>query len=215
MNGDAAMGIARPSKLADARAALPPSLRALHREILRAFLVAGVAPSEAWLRDQAVHLDLDPDAAQARLARADLVHTGEGIVAVAYPFSGTPTPHEVRIVDGPSVWAMCAVDALGIPLMTGRDGIISSAAPDGGEPIRVERRGESWIWEPDSAVVLFASSSGCSSSAECQCPQVNFHLSVEGAEAHLRAHPGVTGVVLSQPAAVERAETVFGSLLRL
>jgi hypothetical protein len=44
---------------------------------------------------------------------------GVGAVAVGYPFSRTPTRHRVQLAGTPPVWAMCAIDALGIPQMTG------------------------------------------------------------------------------------------------
>jgi hypothetical protein len=206
---------------AEAQEALPLPLRGLHRAVLRAFPETGTAPSEAWIRNLAVGLDLDPDAALARLAHDDLVHTANGIVTVAYPYSGTPTAHRVLLDGGPPVWAMCAVDALGIPLITGRDGVIFSVDPDGGEPIRVERRGGAWSWESGSAVLLVAmsgcvSAAGacCPNAAEACCPFVNFHSSAERAEAHLSAHPDLAGQVVDQAAAVELAAIVFGSLLR-
>jgi hypothetical protein len=80
------------------------------------------------------------------LAAADAVHLVNGIVAVAYPFSGTPTPHRVELDGLPAVYAMCAIDALGLPAMTGRDGRITSADPADGTPIEVTVRGGGWSW---------------------------------------------------------------------
>ena len=53
-----------------------------------------------------------------RLAREDLVHhdPATGAILVAYPFSGRSTAHQVRF-DGREVYAMCAIDALGIAPM--------------------------------------------------------------------------------------------------
>lgn len=47
----------------------------------------------------------------------------------------TPTSHAVAIVGGPTAWAMCAVDALGIVAMLGRDVTIASTDPYSGEPV--------------------------------------------------------------------------------
>jgi hypothetical protein len=48
------------------------------------------------------------------------VHTAlDGQIDIAYPFSRQPTGHIVRLTGHPPVAAMCAIDALGIPLMTG------------------------------------------------------------------------------------------------
>ena len=56
---------------------------------------------------------------------------------------------------------MCAIDALGIPLMTGTDGVIDSADPDTGTPIRIQRRGERWTWQPATAVVVIGHTDCC------------------------------------------------------
>jgi hypothetical protein len=46
------------------------------------------------------------------LEAADAIHVSNGVMTVAYPFSGTPTPHRVELDGLPPVHAMCAVDAL-------------------------------------------------------------------------------------------------------
>ncbi|MGH6961130.1 MAG: hypothetical protein ACREE7_11645, partial [Dongiaceae bacterium] len=90
-----------------AQAALPPPLRELHRAILSAFVATGETPTTAWISDKASLLGLSPADAVADLAAADLVHTHDGVVTVAYPFSGTRTAHQVQLDDGPTVSAMC------------------------------------------------------------------------------------------------------------
>ena len=106
---------------------LPGPLRDLHRAVLRRFLQTGAPPTTRWLRQAAADEGLDATALD-ELAAADAVHVMDGVVAVAYPFSGTPTPHRVELDGLPAVHAMCAIDALGLPAMAGRDGRITSAA---------------------------------------------------------------------------------------
>jgi hypothetical protein len=193
---------------------LPPALRRLHRAILAAFVDTGAAPTIAWIGDRAELLGVDPDEGLARLAEADLVHTANGSVMVAYPFSGTPTPHSVRFDDGPVVWAMCGGDALGIPLMTGRDATITSADPHTGEPIRIRYHGDGgWLWEPDSTVMLVAGTTGCRTAAEAACRHVHFFTRPEHAEAYLQANPGLSGQVYNQADSITVGDIVFGSLL--
>src|SRR5207253_7554575 len=121
----------------EAQAALPAELRELHRAVLTAFAGSGTAPTVAWINDRASLLGLDTRKALHDLDQADLVHTADGVVTVAYPFSGVPTRHRVQFEDGPAVWAMCAVDALGIPAMTGRNVAIASTDPHSDEPIGI------------------------------------------------------------------------------
>jgi alkylmercury lyase len=196
-----------------AQAKLEPRTRTLHRAVLGAFLDTGTAQSSAWLREQAVALGLDPDAALAELAGADLVHVSEDLVVVAYPFSGVPTNDRVQLESARPLWAMCAIDALGILLMTGRDGVVTSADPQNGQPIRVERRGTRWYWTPESTVVLVGAGKSCGHAAESACPHMAFHADPEGAKAYLRAHPDISGFVLDHALALEVAEFIFGSIL--
>jgi Alkylmercury lyase len=204
----------RPRKSA-AQAELPSALAELHRCILRAFLTSGSAPQAADLDRLAGRLGLDPAAAIRRLAEADLVHVDPvtGAVRSAYPFSGLPTPHVVLIDGAPSLYAMCAIDALGIPLMAGRDGMISSESPATGAAITVERRAGIWRWQPQTAVVLIASTGDAGPSARCTCPFISFYGTAEEAAAHLRDSPLTTGRIVSQEDAVGAAHTEFGRLL--
>jgi alkylmercury lyase len=192
---------------------LAPGTRAVHRAVLQTFLETGTAPSLDRLRDQTTSLGLDPDAALAELAEADLVHLDSGSVAVAYPFSGVPTNDHVQLDGGPSLWAMCAIDALGILLMTGHDGVIASIDPQSGQPIRVQRHRTRWEWMPDSTVVLAGVGQSCGRAAESCCPHMAFHSDAKRAEGYLRAHPDVSGYVLDHAQALEAAEFVFGPLL--
>jgi Alkylmercury lyase. len=191
-------------------------LRALHREILRAFLTTGQPPHRDTLR---LSGGVDRDAAFAQLVDLDVVQLGaDGCVLVAYPFSGWPTGHTVQLdgadgEGGPVLQAMCAIDALGIPLMTGRDGVIGSADPGNGRPVLIERRGHGWRWAPADTAVLLAQRNGCGSAADCLCPTITFHTSRRRAEDHLRARPDLTGVVLDQAQAIEIAQRSFGGLL--
>src|SRR5207245_2407907 len=103
-----------------------------------------------------VSLSFEVDDAAATLAREDLVHLDKnGGVAVAYPFSGRPTAHEVRFENGGQVHAMCAIDALGIAPMFDQPIEISSRDPLSGDDVRAQltASGEG-TWQPESAVVV-------------------------------------------------------------
>jgi hypothetical protein len=197
------------------QAALSPSLRRLHQAVLRHFLGTGDAPHRTLMTEQARGLVVDPDAAIEQLTAADLVHVDrDGQVAVAYPFSGVPTGHKVQLANGPAVWAMCAIDALGIPQMADRDTTITAADPSTGEPVTVEAHDERWLWTPASTVVLVAQTRQHGTSAECSCGHVNFYTRAEQADAYLDDHPALRGRVIDQRTAVELAGGVFGGLLR-
>jgi alkylmercury lyase len=194
---------------------LPGPLRELHRAVLRRFLATGAPPTARWLRQAAADAGLDASAV-GELAAADAVHVVNGVVAVAYPLSGTPTPHRVELDGLPAVYAMCAIDALGLPLMAGRDGEISSADPHDGTPVAVSVRGGTWSWTPSSAVVVAGRATDCGTgcgSFEAMCPNTLFFASRESAQAYVASHGGLDAQILGQDTAIECGRLNFGALL--
>jgi hypothetical protein len=189
--------------------------RDFYRWILRGF-AEGCRPDAAAARETASRLGLEPDDALERLAREDLVHrdarTGE--IVVAYPFSGRPTPHRVRIGRRREVDAMCAVDALGISFMLGEATEVVSRDPLTEEEVRIWLDpGRALRWEPEGAAVFAGGDCrGGTASAVC-CAFVNFFASRESAQRYLRETPAARGEVLSIPEAVEAGRIVFGGLL--
>ncbi|HET9975294.1 MAG TPA: organomercurial lyase [Streptosporangiaceae bacterium] len=201
--------------IAGRQAALPGPLRGLHRAVLRRFLGTGAPPTSRWIRQAAADRGLDATALE-QLDAADAVHVVNGVVAVAYPFSGTPTPHRVWLDGLPAVWAMCAIEALGLPAMAGRDGRITSADPADGTPIEVTVRSGTWAWTPASTVVVAARAAASSTdggSFEVMCPHTVFHASRSSARAWLAGRDGLDAEILDQEAAIECGRLNFGSLL--
>src|SRR6266568_4033982 len=179
---------------------LPGPLRDLHRAVLRRFLATGAPPAARWLRQAAADAGMGTSAVD-ELAAADAVHVVNGVVAVAYPFSGTPTPHRVALDGLPAVYAMCAIDALGLPAMTGRDGQITSADPHDGTPIVVTACGGAWSWTPSSAVVVAGRATDCGTgcgSFKAMCPHTVFCATPESAHAWLARHGGLDAQIPDQ-----------------
>ncbi|WP_162462124.1 alkylmercury lyase family protein [Mycolicibacterium sp. CBMA 234] len=202
-----------PQSVIAAAQQLPAAVRELHRAVLRGFLDRGQAHRDD-LRPTSTALGVDLDDALGQLVSADLVHTGpEGQIEVAYPFSGRATGHTVRLAGHLPVAAMCAIDALGIPLMTGADGVIDSADPDTGAPIRVQRHGNEWTWQPVTAVVVVSHTDCCGTLANTVCRSITFHADPEHAQSHLDRHPELRGFVVGQDDAIALADGIFGTLL--
>jgi NAD-dependent dihydropyrimidine dehydrogenase PreA subunit len=202
-------------RIAGRQQRLPGPLRDLHRAVLRRFLATGAPPTARWLRQAAADAGLDASAVD-ELAAADAVHVMNGVVAVAYPFSGIATPHRVELDGLPAVHAMCAIDALGLPAMTGRDARITSADPHDGTPIEVTARGGTWSWAPATTVVVAGRATDCGtecSSFEAMCPNTVFHASPESARAYLASHGNLDAEILDQHTAVECGRLNFGTLL--
>lgn len=200
---------------AERQACIPAPLRDLHRAILRQFLHTGTPPATPWITRTAADLSLDATAL-ADLEAADLVRTAGGRVTVAYPFSGTPTRQRVELDRLPAVYAMCAIDALGLPAMAGRDGQITATDPHDDSPVQVSVRGRTWWWSPAEAVVVYGRAADCGTdcgSWEVMCPHTTFHASRDSARAYLAARPGIDGEILGQQAAIDLGRHIFGPLL--
>jgi hypothetical protein len=148
-------------------------------------------------------------------------------IAVAYPFSAKPTRHRVQLgrtgtaaeqdTDAVEVYAMCAIDALGIAAMLGTDTRIESVDVTSGQPITVTMpsptTGETSRWEPAEAVVFIGADAIGGPSADCCCDYLNFFTSLAAARAWTATHPHVPGQILSQAEAEELGTRLFGSLL--
>ena len=187
--------------------------REFYRWILTSF-GAGSPPGAADLADAASPLELDVEPALERLAQADLVHhdPGTGTILVAYPFSGRPTGHRVRLA-GRELYAMCAIDALGIAPMFGEPIEIASRDPLTTREILVALTpGGDGRWEPHEAVVV-SGRSGTGESCDSCCPVVNFFASGATAEQWLASHPDVDGAVVSMREAIAAGRAVFGDIL--
>ncbi|MEV4178413.1 organomercurial lyase, partial [Nonomuraea sp. NPDC049709] len=125
---------------------------------------AGAAPPAAELTRAAAPYGVSAEQVLAELHAADFLRlddrgegdgNGAGQIRAAYPFSASPTRHRVQINGGPAVFAMCAIDALGIAAMLGRDVRITSADPLDERPVTVEVTAAGQArWAPASAVVF-------------------------------------------------------------
>ena len=124
--------------------ALPPERELYRRD--PAAVRGGFAANRVGCRANRRRAGIAADAALRRMEEVDLVHRRpDGTIWCAYPFSAQPTGHTVELSGGQRpLHAMCAVDALGIPLMLGRDAVVRCADPLNGRElvIRIDQAGE-------------------------------------------------------------------------
>jgi hypothetical protein len=104
------------------------------------FVHAGRAPDSAELAAHLAVAATDLAASYRRLAeQRALVLDAHGAIAMAIPFSATPT--DVTVSRGETTWWVnCAYDGLGVPAMLGLDAVIETACPESGAPIMVTVR---------------------------------------------------------------------------
>ena len=200
-----------------------------YRTLLLTFAAGGAAPDAAELRRLADEHDVPLAETLDVLAEQDLVQRdpATGAIRAAYPFSGVPTAHRVQLAaDGPdrsavAVYAMCAMDALGIPLMLKRAAVVSSRDVLTGEPVRVEvvPSAASWTsrWEPEGAVVFARPEEhlhehGVAAAHTC-CPIINFFASEANAQHWAADHAPTDGHIYDHEAALQYAAVRFAGVL--
>ena len=201
-------------------------LRAIHQQVLRSFAATGRPPAAADLAETAARYATTTDAVLAALHTEDFLQLDAGgQIRAAYPFSAVPTPHRVDLDAGPRVYAMCAIDALGIAAMLHAAVTITSADSRTGGPvtITVHAGGQTAAWQPPAAVVFAGTSrEPCHvpadapvipAAADVSCGYVNFFTTGASAAAWASAHPEVTGEILGQAAALRLGTAIFGHLL--
>ncbi|MFF8378209.1 organomercurial lyase [Streptomyces sp. NPDC015661] len=189
-------------------------LRAVHQAVLRHFAATGRAPDPNVLEPAAARAGRSASDVLAELDREDFLTLDEGgRIRAAYPFSAVPTPHRVTIDGGTQVWSMCAIDALGIPAMLGRDVVIASTDPVTGESVTISSDGGRTTWAPPSAVVFVARGALSGPAASTCCGTLNFFASRDSAEAWAGQHPDVPGRIAGRAEAEEAGRHIFGPLL--
>jgi len=187
--------------------------------VLEGFASAGRAPDVAAT---AVASGLGPSAVGAaldRLRARDLVVRAEntGAVTAAYPFCEWPTGHRVRW-NGTAVNALCAIDALGMGAMLGRDTIIDAECRQCSAPIRLAtRRQGTEIAEtfPEGTVVWSGIAYAGNCGATSGCTQKVFFCSDEHLHAWREAGRAASpGFRLSVDEAHQVGRAMFAPMLR-
>ncbi|WP_157631907.1 organomercurial lyase [Catelliglobosispora koreensis] len=205
--------------------------RTVHKQILGWFAAHGHAPSRAELSGSRVS-GAELDGLLDELHDKDVIRLdADGAIRAAYPFSGVPTAHVVAVDGGRAVYAMCAIDALGIARMLGRDVTITSRDPYTGANVTVSIQDGQPQWEPASTVVFVGSDTNtavagrtgdccppegesCSAAAADRCCGVmNFFASTTSAQDWWQANPAAAGHVLTQAQALQLGNDIFGDLL--
>ena len=190
----------------------------IHRFILQTFATTGQAPTLEAIQARFDLASLDEADTRLRdLEEGGCIHRKEGdrLVTHAYPFSNEPTPHRVSLADGPQVYAMCAIDALGMPFMLKRDAQIHSECTQCQDEVTVHIQHE-WLTQhsPAGLVVWFPTVQGSCVAATDLCPSVNFFCSATHLDQWRAAHPEKQGEQLSLELALAGGRNVFEPLLQ-
>ena len=148
---------------------LEPQLRGLHIAILRQFATAGRPLSRDEVAQQLG--DGHVDAALTRLATDDLVvlTPDRSQIVGAYPFTTEARVHKV-LVNGQTVHAMCALDALAIAPMFETATRIDSRCHVTDTPVEIHMQGKTLLSAMPGEVhvgIHWQATSGCAAQSLC------------------------------------------------
>ena len=159
---------------------LPPTQDLAWRKILELFGTNGRAPS---LLEVAEGIGVSAEQARAILAdlRAhDLLGLDESATTIryAYPFSSLPTEHRIEL-HGRPLYAVCAIDALGVAGMLGTDATIASCCRACGGRIEVStaENGKSLTHYRSAEAVVWYDLAYIQAAAVSCCPAIAFFCS--------------------------------------
>jgi len=184
--------------------------------LLQLYAEHGRAPTPGALANRAALSEPAIRPLLEALRRRDLVVLDGDKIVGAYPFTDRETGHRVTL-DGRTLNAMCAVDALGIGAMVDRDIAIASHCRHCGAPIRITTRdrgqGLAQI-EPRTAVMWQSVRYEGACAANSLCATTVFFCSDD----HLSAWPrersaDEPGFRLSIDEALEAGRALFGPSL--
>jgi hypothetical protein len=194
---------------------LRPHENAVRKAILKAFAANGKAPGVQELA-HAFGLPLKSVLEACHtLAASDLIVWKDKTthIASAYPFSGVPTAHQVRLGGHTPRYAMCAIDALGIPFMLGQGAHILSACFFCHQPVTVDiEEGLLHRAHPATLVIWDSDREGICV-AEARCPLMNFFCDEEHLQEWRVTSPYEQGTHLRLAEALEVGKAAFGALL--
>jgi hypothetical protein len=137
----------------------------------------------------------------------------EARIVSAYPFSGLPTAHQVLMAGHKTLYAMCAIDALGIPFMLGQGGSIRSTCFFCRQPVRVHIQDDLLQGAQPSTIVVWSSNRDGCCVAEVRCPLMNFFCDEGHLHAWLATSPDEQGTTLRLMEALDVGKAAFGQLL--
>ncbi len=193
--------------------------RAVWQYILSQYPLLGRAPNPREIADALREKNTGGvQAVLERLHSLDCLYLDQESreIRCAYPFSSFHTKHEAAFLNWPEakpVYAMCAVDALGIPFMFHRDVAIKSSCPHCGRPVIIKVRNRRIASYAPAEVVVWMTSDRTECAAASVCPTLNYFCSPAHAEAWRSAHSKTPGFILYLAEALFVAKGLFEDLL--
>ena len=188
----------------------------LRREILLAYARSGRAPSATELSAVTGLAPGEIEEPLRRLEARDMIlrDAETGAVVGAYPLRDRATGHVVRL-DGQELNAICAIDALGVGAMYGRDVEIESSCRACGVPVEVAtgERGTAIARAAPPDTEVWMDLRAGAQGASTRCPCMVFFCSGAHLDDWLAGGESETGARLTLEEAFQVGKAIFGPTL--
>lgn len=118
------------------------------------------------------------------LERKDMIRRKRGTQKIinVYPLSLIPTEHRIILENGRELFAMCAADALGMPVMFNRDVTIISKCKHCKQEIVIDVKNAEIVRMSQPDISICSPPCQVAPAAETTCPDVNFFCSTDHAQ---------------------------------
>lgn len=161
---------------------LSPDENAIRRFILTQAPVLGRLPSLIEIEEYFTQIPDDRiRTILLRLDQLDVIHlnNNQTAIAAAYPFSGSSTSHVVIFKKEPfkSLYAMCAIDALGVGFMFNCDVVIESNCFHCNERVRIVIKNNEIVSLSPEELVVWGDMEYSNCAAVSVCKKINFFSS--------------------------------------
>ena len=186
----------------------------VRRFILTQAPVLGRLPSLTEVKQAFTQLSEDKiTTILSKLDQLDVIHltNNQTTITAAYPFSGSPTPHMVTFKreNYNSIYAMCAIDALGVGFMLNCDVVIESSCNHCNERIEVVIENNEIISLSPEEAVVWGDMEYSDCAAASVCKSINFFASDHHLTEWQKKLPRRRGVVLDIPEAFYLGKMFF------
>ncbi len=148
-----------------------------------------------------------------KLEKFDLLEKVGNEIISSYPFSANATRHKVIFEDKKEVYALCAVDAMGIHFMLNKSITIVSTCPKCENDIKIEvQNGQIISHNPEEIIEFISVGDDCGCTAKSFCPFINFFCSKEHLDEWREENSEYkNGVIYSLTDALEQGKFIFSN----
>lgn len=165
--------------------------------IFQAILKFGRTPTTTEMRLVLKKSDGNLIRALNKLEKKDILLRKRGtqeIISI-YPLSLKPTKHQILLENGKRLFAMCAVDALGMPVMFNRNIKVVSRCEKCKQKITIEIKNEEIAWVSHPNIMIWSPGRQIAPAAKTCCPSVNFFCCKEHLEEWTKQNPDLIGKI--------------------